>query len=69
MSRGIEKEFLAIWAQSRVFLRRLDRLDNIEANKAQRAAIVSVQASFRDFQFTNLGELLNLFDLPPEKRK
>lgn len=65
---GIEKKLLALWAASRAFLRQLDDLDKIKATTEQRAAINSAQAEYRWFQGANLGELLNLFHLPPESR-
>ena len=59
---------LEIWGLAGQLGEKLESLDKIEANRRQRAAIVSAQAQYRDWRGINLGELLNLFGLPPEKR-
>ena len=66
----MKEQLLEIWELSSLMKNKLDRLDKVRRpTKAQWAAIQSAQNSFRDFRGINLGELLNLFGLPPEKRK
>ncbi len=64
----VKRRLLKLWDDSGAFLARLDELDKVTANGNQRAAIDSAQAAYRDWQYSNLGELLNEFGLPPEKR-
>ena len=59
---------LEVWSLAGQLGDKLEALDKIGASRRQRAAIVSAQAAYRDWRGINLGELLNLFDLPPEKR-
>ena len=59
---------LEIWGLAGQLGDKLEALDKIEPNRRQRAAIQSAQAQYRDWRGINLGELLNLFGLPPEKR-
>lgn len=63
-------ELLEIWGLAGRLADKLDRLDKIDVNRRSEkyAAIQSAQNSFRDWRGINLGELMNLFDLPPEKR-
>lgn len=66
----MKEQLLEIWELSGRMKEKLDALDKVRRpTKAQWAAIQSAQNSFRDFRGINLGELLNLFGLPPEKRK
>jgi len=65
---SIENELLLVWALAGQLGDKLEALDKIKASRRQRAAIVSAQAQYRDWRGFNIGELLNLFDLPPEKR-
>jgi len=64
-----KERLLGIWELSSRLGAELERLDKLEPNRLQRAAISSVQAQYRWWRGSNLGELLNLFEIPPEERR
>jgi hypothetical protein len=69
--KKIQKELLEIWQMSNKLQKRVDDLSRIRGvfTAAQRMAIESAQNGIRGWRGINLGELLNAFDIPPEKRK
>lgn len=64
-----KSQLLSIWLAAEQLAGELESLDKIEASRRQRAAIGKVRAQFRWWRNADLGELLNLYDLPPEKRE
>ena len=66
---SVEKRMQGIWRLACELDVELDGLDDLAGNKSvQFAAIRSCQSRFRDWRGFNLGELMNLFGIPPEKR-
>jgi len=66
---SVERRMQNVWRLACELDVELDRLDDLVGNKSvQFAAMQSCQSQFREWRGYNLGELMNLFGIPPEKR-
>lgn len=67
----IQKLLIEIWADSARLQKKVDALDNFQSRMTpdKKAAREKLQAQLDWWRFSNLGELMNLFDLPPEDRE
>jgi len=66
---SIERRMQKIWLMACELDNEMNQLDDLAGNKSvQFAAIQSCQSQYRDWRGYNLGELMNLFGIPPEKR-
>ncbi len=63
-----KRQLLETWELAERLREKLNSLDKLRPNRRQQAAISSVQAQYRWWRCSNLGELLNEFGIPPEDR-
>jgi len=66
---NIERRLQGIWRMACELDVELNMLDDLVGNRSvQFAAMQSCQSQYREWRGYNLGELMNLFGIPPEKR-
>ena len=65
----IERRMQGIWRLACELGVEMEKLDDLfNSRSAEFAALQLCQSQFRDWRGYNLGELMNLFGIPPEKR-
>lgn len=66
---SVEKRMQKIWRMACELDVEVNMLDDLVGNKSvQFAALQLCQSRLRDWRGYDLGELMNLFGIPPEKR-
>ena len=66
---SVELRMQKLWRMACELDVELNMLDDLVGNRSvQFAAMQSCQSQYREWRGYNLGELMNLFGIPPEKR-